>query len=543
MIKLREYQSNLKQEVYHAWQNGLNNILMVLPTGMGKTKTFCTVAKEMAFDSRMPTAIVVHRKELVQQISLTLSEEEIVHNLIAPRNVIKDIISAQRDSFNKQFYDYNAIISVVSVDTLNSRAHKHDKWCQKIKFWIVDEAAHVLKENKWGKALDLFPNAQRGLGVTATPERLDKKGLGSHVDGVFDAMVEGPPTRWGMKQGYLCDYKIAIPHSDYNNFLKKAGANADYSKQAMIEASNKSHIVGDVVVNYIKFAKGKRAIYFATDIATAGKMEEAFKKSGVRAKLLTGTSTDRERFIYMKKFRDRELEVLINVDLFDEGLDVPGIECVGMARPTMSLAKYLQMWGRGLRPAEGKSHLILIDHVGNVKTHGLPDDIRSWTLDRIGKKKPNSLMRICRNPDCASPFSRALTECPYCGFESISIGTGGGGRIPPEMVDGDLTLIDSATLREMYSKTVLEDPAVLAARVSKAAGGAAGLRAMNNQVERIETQRNLARTIALWAGRKKNEGYGDREIHKHFFLTHGKTISEALSEPKADMAALLEQIN
>lgn len=546
-LVLRDYQLEAKRKIYDAWNDGHKNVLLVKPTGMGKTKTFCSIAIDLAVipNEKEPTAILVHRKELVQQISLTLAEEGIVHNIIAPRPVIKGIIGAHRLLLKKQFYDYNAPITVISVDTLNARITKHEKWAKSIKRWITDEAAHLLKNNKWGKAVGYFPNAL-GLGVTATPQRLDKRGLGRHADGVFDVMVQGPTTKWGIDSGYLCKYKIAVPQSDYRQYLSNATSGADYSKEAMAIASAKSHIIGDVVTNYKKFANGKQAILFASDILSGQKMEEKFKEAGIAAKLLTGMTEDKDRLQSMIDFRNKKIKVLLNVDLFDEGLDVPGIECVIMARPTMSLSKYLQMCGRGLRPASDKDYLIIIDHVGNVPEHGLPDSYRKWTLDRIVKRRDKTnLIRICANWNCNSPFDRALSQCPYCGEEVVrgSNGSSGAGRISPKQVDGDLELLDVETLREMYDESKLEDPAIVAARVSKAAGGPAGIRAMKNQAERIETQKDLVETIALWAGKKKREGYSDRYIHKLFYLTFSeRTITECLSEPKAEMLKTIDEI-
>lgn len=547
-IILRSYQTELKAKVYAAWGEGHKNIMMVLPTGGGKTKLFSTIAMDMALgQNKFPTAILVHRKELVQQISLTLAEEGIVHNIIAPRSVILGIVAAHRRVLNRQFYDYNALITVVSVDTLNSRILKHEKWAKSIRLWITDEAAHLLKNNKWGRAVDYFPNAI-GLGVTATPRRLDKKGLGRHADGVFDTMVEGPNSRWLIENGFLCRYKIAIPPSDYRQFLRKASDTADYSKEAMTEASNRSHIVGDVVKNYQLFADGKQAILFASDIATGRRMEKSFTDQGITAKLLTGETDDKERLDAMLDFRDKKTKVLLNVDLFDEGLDVPGIECVIMARPTMSLSKYLQMVGRGLRPTKGKEHLIIIDHVGNVgfgenTNHGLPDSRRKWTLDRIIKRRDKTnFIRICSNVMCNAPYDRVLTACPWCGTEAIKGSGGGGGKTPPIEVDGDLHLVDCDILRELEAMTQLDDPGVVGKRAGFAAGPGAAQSAMKNQMARIETQKELVNAIAKWAGIQRHHGYSDRMIHKRFFLEYDATISEKLAEPRAEMLATIEQL-
>lgn len=546
-LVLRPYQEKIKADVYAAWNGGHKNVLLVLPTGMGKTKTFCSIAIDKAIAAivqpKLPTAIMVHRKELVQQICLTLAEEGIPHNIIAPRPVILGIVAAERQLLKRQFYDYNAAVTVISVDTLNARIMKHEKWAKSIRMWITDEAAHVLRNNKWGRAISYFENAI-GLGVTATPQRLDKRGLGRHADGVFDVMVEGPNTRWGIDNGFLCKYKIAVPSSDYQQYLKKAGDGADYTREAMAFASAQSHIVGDVVANYRKFADGKQAIVFSSDISAGQKTEKKFLEAGVTAKLLTGETDDKERLQSLIEYREKKIKILLNVDLFDEGLDVPGIEAVIMARPTMSLSKYLQMIGRGLRPAPGKEHLIVIDHVGNVTQHGLPCQTRRWTLDRIVRRRERTnLVRICSNHACNAPYDRILTACPYCGTETPKPGSGGGGgRIGPAQVDGDLHLLDPEVLRELEAKVHLEDPAQVAARVAKVAGGAAGIKAMRDQAERIKVQKNLVESIAKWAGRWRQRGLTDRSIHKKFYLEMGQTITEALSQPKAGMIDTLDAI-
>ena len=200
------------------------------------------------------------------------------------------------------------------------------------------------------------------------------------------------------------------------------------------------------------------------------------------------------------------------------------------------------MVGRGLRIAEGKEFMILIDHVGNVQEHGLPCDVRTWTLDRIARRGAKiNFLRICANIECNAPYDRAFTECPWCGFEAIS--QGGGGKTLPEQVDGDLFLVDPETLRELEAKSTLEDPGRLAQRVSSAVNAAAGIKAMKNQQERIAYQKVLAEGIANWAGFvKKKYGYTDRQINKKFYLIHNKTITEALGEPKEQMIHTMENL-
>lgn len=543
--KLRPYQEDLKSKIYKALSEGFKAPLAVLSTGGGKTVTFCSIAHDFAINQGLPTVIIVHRQELVSQICLTLSRAEIKHNIIAPRNVILNIIAAQRRATGKEWYNHRAPITVISVDTLNSRFEDHKKWAQTIKCWIQDEAAHVLKTNKWGKAISFFPNAI-GIGVTATPQRLDKRGLGSHADGVFDTMIVGPSTKWLIQEGYLSKYKIVVPPGDYEKHLRKANEGSDFTREAMAVASRESHIIGDVVENYLKFCKDKQAIVFASDIESAFKLEKEFLSNNISCKTLTGETPDRERSQGVLDFEEGKTKVLVNVDLFSEGFDVTGIECVILARPTMSLSVYLQQVGRSLRIKKGKEFSTIIDHVGNIKRHGLPDQRRIWTLDRIVKRRDNiNLLRICSSHLCNSPYDRALEACPYCATEYISNYSRSGGTSAREalkQVDGDLMLLDPDTIRELESELELEDPDSMADRVAHAAGVPAGVRAGRNQRERIETQRKLSEVISFWAGKMKHYGYTDRQIHKKFYLTFDMSITVALSLKKIEMESVMMEV-
>lgn len=566
MIKLRPYQQELPGKIYEAWDNGKRNPLLVMATGLGKTKTYSAIAIDQAYNYGRPTVIIAHRRELVQQNSITLAEVGVEHNIIAPQNVVNGIIGAHRKLFKKSFYHHAAPITVISVDTLVARNMRYGKWAEQIQVKITDEAAHVLRDNKWGKALMMFPRAF-GLGVTATPKRLDKRGLGVHADGVFDTMIMGPSCHWGIENGYLAPYQVAMPKSVYNFHLKEAKEGHDYTREALAVAANASAIHGDVVRTYLDLCHGKQNIVFASDMISAKKTEDEFKKNGVNAKLLTAETDDRQRIQSLIDFKEGKIKVLINIDLFDEGLDVPGIETVSQARKTASTSKFLQMCGRALRPvyavgydlstvegrkaaiaASGKPYALIIDHVMNIGTpevpgHGLPDSRRTWTLDRGARRGEKlNLVQICKNVECNRPFDRILTECPFCDYAVPKPKPGEGSRVTPDQVDGDIVLVDLEVLREMEAKTQLEHPTSVARRVEKAVGPAAAQRALNNQVERMATQKALVDEIALWAGKMKSWGYADRGIHKHFYIKFGKTITEALAEPRAEMESLIEEL-
>ena len=545
-ITLRPYQIQLKADIYNAWNSGAVNVLAVSPTGSGKAMTLCTLAEELAYTYGIPTVIKVHRRELVSQLCGTLAQLGIPHNVIAQRSNILEIIEEEKRLHGKSFYEPRAPITVVSVDTLLSRAEKYAEFCQRQRVWILDEAAHQLKDNKWGKAAALFPNAI-GVGFTATPQRLDKKGLGRHAFGLFDVMVQGPTVRWLIDNGFLSKFKIVVPKSDYLDHLEDDGnSTKDFTQKARIIASRESHIVGDVVKAYKEYIFGKQAILFADCIDAAKKMEEQFNAHGIPAKLLTGETPSKERLQGVIGYRDGKIKVLLNVDLFDEGFDVPGTDAVIMARPTKSLGKYLQMCGRALRVAKGKEFAYIIDHVGNCYSkhkrgaqHGLPDKIRQWTLDNIVRKRDTvSLHRFCMNEMCNLPFDRWLDACPYCGntdkpyrrnVSEVSA------REALKIVDGDMELLDPETIRELENEINLENPFDVEERVKRTAGEYAGKAARKKQQERIEMQKTLAETIARWAGREKRNGFTDRQIKKRFMMKFSEGITVALSLPKAEM--------
>lgn len=550
-ISLRPYQEQLIKDIYDSWSAGHKNVLVVSPTGSGKAFTLSTLAHQLAYTYGLPVCIKVHRKELVSQLCMSLGQLGVRHNIIAQKDTILEIIEDQRREYNTHFYDINSPVTVVSVDTLLSRASKYQEWGTRQRVWILDEAAHQLKSNKWGKVTEILPNAI-GVGFTATPQRLDKKGLGRHAFGLFDTIVLGPTVRWLIDQRFLSKYKVVVPKSDYRQFLKDDGSETkDFTHEAREYASLHSHITGDVVDNYIKYLNDRRAIVFADSIAAGKVMEENFRAKGIPAKLLTGDTPSRERSQGVRDYREGKCKVLINVDLFGEGFDVPGTDGVILARPTKSLSLYLQMCGRALRVLDGKPYAIIIDHVGNLGVgkkdgHGLPDRIRSWTLDNIVKKRENvNLIRICSNNECNAPFDRALHECPYCGHEDSKLKRVPGERTPQEeleIVDGDLELLDPETIRQLEIELKLEDPLEMQKRIGFAAGAIAGKAAYNRQTERIEMQKELSSTIALWAGKMASHGFTNRQIKKKFYNEFGDTITVALSFNRADMERLKKEI-
>jgi len=408
---------------------------------------------------------------------------------------------------------------------------------------VVHNCHHVCADNKWGTAAQLFPNA-RGLGVTATPVRADGKGLGRHHDGLMDIMVEGPSMRDLINMGYLTDYRIFAPPSDLDlSDVAVSATTGDYSQPGVVKAVRKSHIVGDVVSHYQRIAPGKLGVTFATDVQTATEIAEQFNAAGVPAEVVSAKTPDAERVAVLRRFRKREVLQLVNVDLFGEGFDLPAIEVVSMARPTQSFSLFAQQFGRALRILEGKTEALIIDHVGNVLRHGLPDAPRKWSLDRRDKKGrsgPSDVMPVKACPACTGVYERFYPTCPFCGHKPEPAG-----RSKPEFVDGDLTELDGATLAAMrgavdeVDKPLDQVRAELMAKHAPEIGIRAGVK---RHRERQDAQAELRHAIAVWAGAGKAAGRSDSELYRLFYLTFGVDVLSAKALGTKDAEALRLQI-
>lgn len=532
-----EYQAQMRLDIYASWADGNRNVLAVLPTGGGKSVLFTNIAED-GHRQGMVECVLAHRNELIGQLSMHLARRGIHHRVIASRQAIRQITTEHRRELGRSFVNPDAACSVGSVDTIRAREEQLWAWAQQVRRWTIDEAHHVLRENKWGKVVAMFPNAY-GLGVTATPKRADGMGLGRHHDGLFDDMILGPSMRELIDMGALCDYEIAVPESDFEIDESTVAASGDWSTKRMREASQRSHIVGDVVVEYQRRALGKRTICFATDVETSNEIAQRFNDAGITAASVSAKTPTETRNEFIRRFRDGRITVLVNVDLFGEGFDVPAVEVVIMARPTASLAVYLQQFGRALRPLEGKPHGLVIDHVSNWKRHSFPDKQHIWSLDRRdkrGKRAPDpDDIPLTSCTECSRPYERVYSACPYCGHQPVA--TGGGGR-EINQVDGDLMLLDRDKLAELRAAMQLEAPGDIAARVGAAAGRNAGLGAANRMVERHGAQQRLTAAIEQWAGIRRAAGETDSMIYRRFYHALGVDVLTAMTGTRAEMDGL-----
>jgi superfamily II DNA or RNA helicase len=388
-FKLRPYQDDLISSARARISAGDKRVLMVAPTGAGKT-ALASFMLGTAAGRGMPSWFNVHRRELIIQSSKMMDKVGIPHGVISSGFPFS---RSQR-------------VQVVGVNSVKSRMGK----VITPKMIIWDECHHVASKT-WTDIFEAFPDAIH-IGLTATPMRLDGKGLGPW----FDSIVEGPTTRWLIQNGYLTPYKLFAPWSPDMAGVKKT--RGDFSASDAAEVMDKPSITGDCISHYRRLADGKRAIVFASNIEHSKHVVEQFRASGYRAAHLDGTLSRSVRDAVLRQFERGEIQVLSNVDLFGEGFDLPAIEAVILLRPTASTGLYMQQVGRALRTFDGKDYAIILDHAGNAMRHGLPDEIREWSLEdrpKRAKKKPGEdEVKIRQCPNCFAVHEPA-PHCPECG--------------------------------------------------------------------------------------------------------------------------------
>lgn len=395
-IILRDYQDKLIQDLRSCYTRGLKAPLLQLATGGGKTIIFCFMTLR-AIAKGNPVLILVHRKELLYQASESLNALGVRHGLI---------MAGERMNAHEK-------VQVASKDTLIHRMHRL-QWLRPA-FIVIDEAHHATA-GTWKKILDFYRGSWL-LGVTATPCRLDGKGLGLESGGVFDSLICGPSMRQLINDGHLCDYDLYGPPVgiDLSDIKTIAG---DYAKDQLNKALNKASITGCAVDHYKTLADGRPALAFCVSVAHAIHVAEQFKEAGYRATSICGTTDKHTRKKAIADLGNGRLDILASCDIISEGTDIPIVEVAILLRPTQSVSLYLQQVGRVLRPGPDKKAIIL-DHVGNIMDrHGAPDQEREWTLDgkrkRITKKTLEEIeVKIRQCPECFKCHTPG-PQCPKC---------------------------------------------------------------------------------------------------------------------------------
>lgn len=531
-MELRDYQVESIKNIDQAWDEGHQHLLMVLPTGSGKTIVLSEVLKRR----KIRVLLCAHRSEILCQLSLTLGRFDICHNLTIGSNYA-DFRQAHKTTFGHDMYidRINSNVVVASVDTI----HRYNHWFEVNKFDLIifDEGHHVLRDNKWGKILNKFPDI-KSLHLTATPMRADGKGLGKEAKGFIDKMIVGPSTRTLMRQGHLAQYKIYGPKSNLDLSAVKITATGDFSPEKLREAVHNSTITGRIVENYKKFSPGIKGVVFAVSVEECHLIANNFNSEGIKAAVISGTTPTAQRARIMQNFRNDKIMILVNVDILGEGTDVPEIGVVILARPSKSLGLVRQQIGRCLRPAPGKSHGIIIDHVNNILRHGLPDSDIVWTLDnRVNSRKTEVQVKIktCDNPECVRVYESYHKHCPYCDHVAIPAS-----RATPEAVEGDLIEIDRKVLEELRRKIKKIDDAP---RVPAGLSYPARTSLMKKHARRQEVQKVLRQNIQLWALVLEHNGLDKSEIYRRFYYEFDIDIMTAQTLNVRDATELLRRMN
>ena len=367
-IKLFDYQEDMKERIEKALR--LHRSVMVqMPTGTGKTYLLTAVID--SFVSNNPKEkvwIVAHRRELVSQIDETV----------------------------RKFHSYSAsntssLLSSVKAVSIQWLSKHYDEIEEEPGMIVIDEAHHALAKTYKGM-WERFPKA-KFLGLTATPCRLNGKGFTD----LFDVLVQSWSVPEFISKGRLATYDFVSIKSDgvtqrLIDSLQKRGADGDYQNKEMDMLLNKKPSTERLYRSLEEFGKDRKGIVYAINISHAQKITKLYQENGVKAIAIDSKTPATERQQDIEAFKKGDIQVLVNVDIFSEGFDCPDVEFVQLARPTLSLAKYLQMVGRGLRVAKGKKNCVIIDNVGLYRVFGLPSQVWNWNTMfegklKIGKKK------------------------------------------------------------------------------------------------------------------------------------------------------------
>lgn len=385
-MQLRPYQVDIIDRARHALAEHGSAVLQ-MPTGGGKTR----VAAEIVSTAEGPVWFICHRQEIEKQAAAAFEAAGIDFGIVSPRGEPQ----------------YEKPVQIISVGTLASRMG--DLPTPKLAIW--DECHHVAAKS-WAAIREQLESTTH-LGLTATPERLDGKGLKDW----FADIVIGPSTRELIDAGYLSEFRYFAP-SDPDLAAAKLQA-GDYRKKDAAAIMNTPVLIGDAIAEYKAKANGKRALVFAASVEASIAIVDRFSAEGVPAAHVDGTTPTDERDLSVQRLASGEIKVLSNVEVFTEGFDLPAIDAVILMRPTKSLALFLQMIGRALRTADGKDEALIFDHAGLWLDHGWFDAPLPWSIEGGARQKRINAMgegRLRRCPKCKEVRLERVETC-RCGYE------------------------------------------------------------------------------------------------------------------------------
>ena len=352
IYRLRDYQSEMLDRLLEEWGR-YRGVMVQMPTGTGKTVLMAEVIRQFTEDGGT-VLVVAHRRELIEQIRQTI----------------------------RSFDIDNGKVRVESIQKLYKADYKSDITTPGLV--IVDEAHHALAKT-YSTLWERWPQA-KFLGLTATPCRLN----GAAFTDLFEVLLQSWDIQEFIDKGWLSDFEYvsAAPENllmKQVGQLRKRGADGDYQTKEMVTVMDVPESISHLYKTYEAFAWGKKGIVYAIDRQHAQHIAAYYQTHGVDACVIDARTPAKEREQLVSDYREDRLKVIVNVDIFSEGFDCPEVEFIQLARPTLSLSKYLQQVGRGMRVSDGKSHVLILDQVGLYQTFGLPTDNRDWRLTFLGK--------------------------------------------------------------------------------------------------------------------------------------------------------------
>lgn len=393
-ITLRDYQQLAKEEIFGKW-SCVDNILYQMPTGTGKTRLFTSIIRDISVwglrhNINYRILIIAHRSELIEQSSRSLDRYRIKHGVLA--GTMKD----KRD--------VTQAIQVASIQTITHPSNRCLIEELQFDFIIIDEAHHAVA-NSYQKLWEFCPDSKK-LGVTATPWRMNNSGFAK----IFDAYIPSMSIKEFIHKGWLAPYQYySVPNNSEIiksiESIREFDIEGDYKSSALVEVFDTSKIRAQLYDSYEKNALGKKGIIYSISREHSEHICAQYRSRGVNIENIDSKTPTKQRENVIKSFKNGDIDIIVNVDIFSEGFDCPDIEFIQLARPTKSLVKYIQQVGRGLRK-NGDKRCVILDNVGMYSRFGLPDEERDWESFFYGNERESASKQTrSYNINCLREFS------------------------------------------------------------------------------------------------------------------------------------------
>ena len=414
-MKLFDYQKDMAMRIEKAFRL-YRSVMAQMPTGTGKTVVLASVVESFLGEHPLKSVwIVAHRRELVSQIQETI--ERVFSNRLAEKEDGSSDNLIEKPLDSSLFTLRSSLIKAMSIQWL---ARHYDEIGEEPGMIVIDEAHHALAKT-YKEMWERFPKA-KFLGLTATPCRLNGKGF---ID-LFDVLVQSWSVPEFISKGRLATYDFVSIKSNgvtqrLIDSLQKRGADGDYQNKEMDMLLNKRPSIERLYRSFEEYGKDRKGIVYAINISHAKKIVELYQEHGIKAVAIDSKTPAAERQADIEAFKKGDIQVLVNVDIFSEGFDCPDVEFVQLARPTLSLAKYLQMVGRGLRVAKGKKCCVIIDNVGLYRVFGLPSQIWDWKATFEGRLKYSRKKETTKERDFFLMYGKQATMPVSHGSEMVMV--------------------------------------------------------------------------------------------------------------------------